>query len=188
MEIPWEVHGVSALEEPPAREITAFSTRRKWKRFGFSPADLERRFQTLGRQIGLFGTGDWERVYRLGPYGALVGQAPEEIGLGGESGLASTVNLPMPEFDVDLSTDLVPALVEGELRQPAPEATHVAVVVNGRVGGVGPVVRKRAGTVGRWSAMVDQRWLRDGSNRLELYLVEEEGDSLRLRALDGAPR
>jgi hypothetical protein len=188
MEIPWEVHGVSALEEPPAREITAFSTRRKWKRFGFSPADLERRFQTLGRQIGLFGTGDWERVYRLGPYGALVGQAPEEIGLGGDSGLASTVNLPMPEFDVDLSADLVPALVEGELRQPAPEATHVAVVVNGRVGGVGPVVRKRAGTVGRWSAMVDQRWLRDGSNRLELYLVEEEGDSLRLRALDGAPR
>jgi hypothetical protein len=110
-------------------------------------------------------------LYAPGVYGALVG-APAP-----PSARADDVELTVDGVDsyadVDLGRSLVPAFPTGQVRvdgSAPPEPVDLAVALNGTIAGV---TRSFAFVDGgtRWSAVLDPALLRDGANRLDVYVV-----------------
>ena len=119
----------------------------------------------------------WSGVARFGPFGEVVGQPADEIGVG-------TVDLAWTVAEADQLADYrpgagpVPVLLHGtvDLDETGSVPAGGVVVLNGRA----RALRCSAGSdgVGRWSAIIDEAALRPGTNEIEL-LVGDDPDSLR---------
>ncbi|MFH1724554.1 MAG: sulfatase-like hydrolase/transferase [Elusimicrobiota bacterium] len=84
--LPWPVDGASALDEKRAERPykTMVSMKRGVMRF---PKRFDEKYRALRTRLRLFGAGgEPDRLYRLGPYGALVGERPERFAMGPDAG------------------------------------------------------------------------------------------------------
>ena len=125
----------------------------------------------------------WSGVFKLGPFGAMVGRPADEIGVG-------TVDL---EWSVDEAGQLadhepgrypVPVLLHGTIERNESGSLPAGgvVVLNGRAAGV--AVFRLEGDDGVWTAIIDESMLRAGANDVELY-VGDSPRSLRRVSSDG---
>lgn len=81
-------------------------------------------------------------------------------------------------FD-EVTLELLPALVHGTLSGQVAADTALAIVVNGRIGAVAPVVAE-AGGERRFAGLVaDESLFVSGANTLELFLVTDDGAALQ---------
>lgn len=134
------------------------------------------------------------RVFRSGRFGDLIGTPIEQFDRGGETVLEGRFESEAFD-DVELDGDPLPLFPAGEIASKEARGYDVAVAVNGRFAGAVraiedqplefvyrtedfPTPRRR-----RWGIMIPPSMLREGSNRLELFVAEGEPDDLRLHPL-----
>lgn len=163
VELPFEVHGRSALGAPREGQDKPFYAN-DVNPFGVSVRDpvtfdgdalWE---QVLARSVGTFlGDGDPEAIWRLGPSPDLVGQAV------GDQPSGTLVSV-----DADVEAGSRPALVRGRVEGLVPGAP-LAVAVNGRIVATGPVYRKGDETA--FAVMVDEAYLDPDANEVAVYLI-----------------
>ncbi|BCJ56629.1 hypothetical protein Jiend_00510 [Micromonospora endophytica] len=99
--------------------------------------------------------------------GTTVGAAPA-------GGTARVAGLDAFRF-VDPDEGVLPGMIWGTVPDSVPDGTELAVAVNGTVAAVVPVVAPDPGGRRFAALLADDRLLRAGANRVDLYLVEAGG-------------
>jgi len=170
----WRVDGVSLHGKP----IPARST---WLDNEGSRIQLRDPISAIPvavRKQQLFGDpGRPHDLYRMGPYGDLVGKAV--AGRTGRRLPSAAIRIADADSyaNVEPSSGFVPAMVEGQVTG-VKAGSWLAVAANGTVAGVSPVFagRDKGSFV---EAMLDPSLLVAGSNVITAYEIEPSGDSLR---------
>jgi arylsulfatase A-like enzyme len=129
--------------------------------------------------LDMFGEGQRVHdVYTWGPHRALVGQRPPEAARASEP--AHTVRLRTPGLVTrDSTSEITPALILLDFGETESPGEWVAVAVNGAIAGVGPVWEFRERYHGE--AIIDPVYLRDGDNRIQVFVVGDDGRLARAR-------
>jgi hypothetical protein len=182
VKIPWKVAGTSLLEpaEPvdPIRFYQYYAPRLTPKDLPFADPpktqyltfDGDAGFQKVLQGRAAPPGGDPAlRIYRMGPYGDLVGQrAGPYIGAPQSAGLA----LRDPEkFDnVDKSAEVIPWAYDQGFVGPLTKPGWVAITLNGTIAAVSPVSPLEQGG-GFLEFVVPPELIRDGKNTVGAYFV-----------------
>jgi hypothetical protein len=188
--VPWQTAG-SSLFEPPRRAPTDKIVL-DWKESTVHPK--EGMFLHLPARSGYAQVlryrlpgddDDTTRMYRVPPYGDLVGQRVDDLDVG--SPASFRVHLEAPEQFRNVKKDaLAPIYVHAiadPLNDDARQPYWVAIALNGRIAGTGQnLVFYGIDPLGP-HALVAPEFLRDGDNDVRLYLVEGSPGAERLRPL-----
>jgi hypothetical protein len=185
IDLPWEVDGRSLLRPAHQRRdvrILDSSFARGDERDGqYLLFDGEEGY----RQVLASGGGvprDPLGVYRLEPFGGLVGLEVGDLQVEGGRSLRAQLDRPQALADVDIHAAELPVYVSGEVT--AEDPVDVAVVLNGVVAGWCETTDEAGVRNGRgsedypFSVVVPESLLRPGKNEIELY---ELRGPLRLR-------
>lgn len=183
VEIPWDVDGRSVFAAPRSSDRKPF-----WNTAGQAePIEIDgsegRARLRRGFTDGFVDPDAGEvGLYRVGPFGDLVGTEPSEHAVGPP--VAADVTLERAEMFERVGSDpLVPALVSGWVDgAQIGEDEGVAVAVNGVIGGVSGVFPLQ-GHDRFFATMVVPSLLEEGENDVELYLVDRDAGTVVLRAL-----
>lgn len=170
--IPWQIDGVSALDEsqPVREEKIAFT--RKFERFTL-PATGEHKYDAVERTLATFGPGvGRERLFRFGPYGNLVGTKVTDIPLAGSYEITVHLDGEVLLSNVDPDSGLVPALIKGVAQSTdgVSQELNLAIAVNGTIRAV---TRAQPGQNGQaeFSALVPEQSFRPGRNDVTVFVV-----------------
>ena len=176
-DVAWPLDGFSALGTRPARaEKTTFSD--KGQRFTFKPG-LPHRDEFVQRQVELFGSRGWAELFEMGPYGVLTGKKLADLSIRRARPTDPSVELEGRNFfeNVDLSSSFLLCLARGRIQPPPDTGSPVFLAV--AVGGVIRATTRTSPAVegnGFFTALIDPSAFRDGSNRVEVLLIEGSED------------
>ena len=181
LRLPEKVDGRSAF----SREVRARREVKMLKRdlsgwVRLSQAQLDReKGEELAKKLRLFGTGAEgpDRVYRLGPNQALIGQ--EAASAGGSQGKASIVDAGELR-NVDLRSPTAPAWITGRVSGGGSFPRDIAIGVNGTVRGMGRTFKLATGGGELFGVMVPPSALRQGRNKVEIFEVSGGSRLLRM--------
>ena len=179
-----KTEGKPLVGRGPARDTTVTVLKQDGSRVSAPLATLRAmRTRALAHQIAAFGTGSFERVYRVGPHRELIGRAVSSLPV--VSGGATRVEVDDRTLldSVDHSSGFLPSFLEGRLL-PARARTSLAVALNGTIAAVTWTFDQHGQT--RFSALVPGRALRDGRNAVEVFAIETSGSGPRLARLRGS--
>lgn len=132
------------------------------------------------------------RLYRLAPYGDLVGRSVEDLPTGDAVTLSGWVDDLDAYDDVDPEGKDVPAYLSGQFQISGTyRRRFLAVALNGRIAGWSEIYApgylvfgNQPGREGwKWWTMVPPEFLNRGRNEVAFYLMEGEPDSVELRPL-----
>jgi hypothetical protein len=179
--IPWHIDGRSLFARGPRDRTVGLPDQGG----ELVEADLgtlrRRRSDVLRRRVSIFGTGDFARVYRIGPHRELLGRKVAELstrrGAGGHVELDGRSQLSA----VDTGSDLIPTFVTGTVDLPGQD---LAIAVNGTVAAVTRSYTAFGET--RFAAMLPETALRDGRNDVGVYAVRGSENGLVLEELSGS--
>lgn len=180
VEIPWEMHGCSALDPGcPERDRKVFVTS-LGKRI---PLELDaiRSRATLERKLAQFGAGP-DGLHRIGRHHALIGRSTAELAERGSADV--TARLPAATFEFAANDpQFTLARITGRLLGKAPgPRPSVAVAVDGVVVAVAPALpQPGAGLL--FSAMLPEGLAPANADALSLWLVDGTPDAARLRRI-----
>ncbi len=113
--------------------------------------------------------------FRIGPYGALVGEPITSLTLASPGGTVRANK--WTAYDHINFNKLLPALFEATITGVEPDQ-WVAVALNGTIAGVGPVYRLDGTDETRIVVMLDPSFMLAGQNPLDVYLVDSTGTTL----------
>jgi hypothetical protein len=194
--IPWEVDGRSVLGRPrtdDTREVFEWYLNVLEPPEGekFIPLDGRKGFAAAMRGQASAATGDPQlRLYRIGDYGDLVGRRTTTLPVGPRGPRASITDADLYQRVVRTAPRVPWLYVQG--RVATPEAGRaLAIAVNGMVAGVAQTTAEPGNpddTV--FWGMLAPGAFRDGSNDLEVFLVDGPAGAPRLTPLpvdDTAP-
>lgn len=181
--IPWRVDGRTALVDPK-RPTVRVQTRARDVPGGQAEtpfASLVPKHEALIRQRdGLFGSGDWERLYAVGPHADLLERSVGEFSVVA-SGDRATI-------EDELTRTLLGAMRPGIPFVPSPLQGYVegagalagkslAVAVNGRIAAIAETYDGSDAV--RFSALPPESSFRPGRNRIAFYWVEGSPGSVQ---------
>jgi hypothetical protein len=175
LDSPWPVAGTSAFDRDESAGGQLEVSNRAGRPLVLSAQEFERRRDAaLRRRVALFGSGR-HSLFDIGPHQALVGRRPGRV----ETSERAAVNLTgSHRLDVDLSSPAIPAQVLGTILGPGAGAVDgVAIAVNGRIATTTRTFID--GGAPRFSALLPESVLRDGSNELGVYAISRDGGELR---------
>ncbi len=179
--IPWQVDGVVAGTRTSPTKVFAKSTVNP---FGvdvgpqqrFDPvadfrAVLDRNLDVIAPPVG---ATDLLQLFRLGPYGDVVGRLVEDLPIG--ESVSTTVRIDDADAygKVDRTTGVVPALLTGS---SSTDGT-VVVAINDVVVGVGATFAD-GDEPRRFAVMIPDALLPDGKNELTVFVLAADGETLR---------
>ncbi len=183
--LPWAIDGRSALDstlsERPEKVIFSGQGSQK-RRLAFGPT-LDAECHTLEQQIAVFGSGTTRGgLFHIGPYPALIGKRPAEIGVTGEGGVVVDIEQANSYARVDLQSPFVPAYVRGRVVRDdgTPNPLDLAIAVNGTVHAVTQAVQNERDEL-KFSAVVPETAFRTGENTVEVFVIAQNGPSPRLQ-------
>ncbi|MBA3303890.1 MAG: hypothetical protein H0U26_08470 [Acidimicrobiia bacterium] len=201
VDVPWELDGQSLLE--PIRRTNDDELRvGRWAENVLQPPkgenvlilDGQRGFEEVLRsRLPNEGDDSDLRLYRLEPYGGLVGRRLDDLDVSGRPEFEGRLDRRGAYRNVDLDRKRLPVYVSGTVEVTGQPSRPVAVSVNGVVGGWGyayfpaffpsteeqePGLHNR-----RFWTMVPPSLFREGNNEIELHLVEGEPGSERLEPI-----
>lgn len=187
LHLPWKVDGHSLLgprAPEGARRVTA------WKLDTLEPAP-GKDYVTVDGATGFaaaikgraspFGGDPRLRLYRVGPYGDLLGRAAAPLVTSSERGPSGQLADPARFTAVRPAAPLVPWTdVRGTVSTAEPDLP-LAVAVNGVVAGfAGTYVANRGQGPAAWWAIVPPTAFRPGPNQITLYVVRGDPSAPRL--------
>lgn len=147
------------------------------------PAELGLSDTGLRRKLDEFGTGPLPRV-RFGPHGDLVGRPIEALAVANSSAGTVTLEPLQRSWQLGRGEVLVPVRLVGRVDitdAPPAEPIHVAVVRNGTVAAVVPVVDDGEGPL--VVALLPEADPADPADGIELFWITGTGDGRRLQRL-----
>ena len=169
VELPWPVDGRSLVgAEGPRDGRVAIPDRAGEAVTANLTSLLEERERALSAQVGLFGEGDWERVYAAWSDPSLLGAQVSELDVLTGDGSAK---LDGERFlrQIRQGAGTVRTYLTGSIEGDVPAGTSLAVAVNGVV-----VAQGRSYEDGdeiAFGLLVPEEALRGGSSRVELFVV-----------------
>jgi hypothetical protein len=183
VDVPWQLDGRSLRQSPRAEGPRRLLD---WDRNAVQPRGGERYvtfdgaagFARVLRARAAPPDADVDlRLYRMGPFGRLVGKPVGER-VGTPTGLVAKIDAPLKYQVVDPSAPAVPwAQIHGTIRLPA--GRRLAFAVNGVVVGVYETFGSKART--DFWGMIPPALLRPGRNALALYTLEGSPTAPQLR-------
>jgi len=184
VEIPYEVHGRSLLDfDLPERARRNFVVR-SLTRVGFESIDsvVDNSYISWERKLDEFGVGSNEALFGLGSWGDLVGKSVSSVARGGHSGLLlKVVDMSKFSVDVDLSADILPLYIYGEIRGVEPRPVEVAIALNDII--VATTVSYTEHGLWTVASALPERYLRSGPNEVVAYLIDESHGAPLLRPM-----
>jgi hypothetical protein len=172
LHIPWRTEGSSVFRATPARRRLAPFVGETHETLDFDGPALERRLRAAAsEQAALFEGHDPDRIFRAGPQRALIGRSVNGLTRAPASRLRYALD--GPKSYVNPRSRLVPAVVTGRLSGPHAAGRQLVLALNGTVAG-SPVSHPSDSGV-RFEALVAERLLRPGLNRVTLYEAAQGG-------------
>ena len=174
--IPWRIDGRTAFVDPGRPTVTV-QTRARDVPGGEAEApfaSLVPKHEALIRQrAALFGSGDWERVYAVGPHSDLLGRVVSEFSVVA-SGDRATIEDELTRKLLGAmrpGLPFVPSPLQGSVEGAGAAAgKSLAVAVNGRIAAVAETYAGSEAV--RFSALPSESSFRPGRNRIDFYWVE----------------
>lgn len=174
--LPWPVDGRSAFAQSVPERDTKVIFFGDNQNLVVDPVALEAAVSLAVKQkLALFGSGtQTEGLFTIGPFHELVGRRVEEIAMEGAAN--ATIDLDRAHLftQVDLQRNFVPAQITGTVHPNGASAAplNLAIAINGTIRAVTrswtfPI----EGALGKWSAIVDERFFHAGQNDVEIFLV-----------------
>jgi hypothetical protein len=172
----WRLDGRSLMADPdddqrlhwqPVGKLSA-------QELGNGPLQLALQAHTL------FGRGGGRHdLYAMGPFRDFVARAAAPLTGDPLKDVAVEPHDPAAYKEVSVGSGFLPLLYEGTATGLEPGA-WVAVAVNGRVAGTGPVIADpELDDRARVKVMLDPSFIEDGRNDVDVYLVDEADGTLR---------
>jgi hypothetical protein len=182
IEIPWQVDGFSGLG-PDRRK----SDEKRWydgraRAVTFSAGKASSR--VLAGVVDHLARPDHGAagLYEYGPHRDLVGKRISDLRTGtAASSSRADINLGAT-FKVEPKSGTVPAMIYGRT-SGVTAGTPIAIAVNGTIGAVPIAFANINGNEVRLAGLVSDERFRDGSNTLQLFVVEGTGSQVVLRPL-----
>ena len=198
MDIPWPVDGHSALDPSVAEQrqkvIYSVYAKRKKRFLTFPATSLDARHVAWERKLTLFGSGAIsEKLFKIGPYGDLVGRRVADVAVGGDAEVKLGLYLPTLFAHVQPNSAFVPAHIMGYVRSgwDVEAPLSLAVAINGTIRATTrtytfPLAGKRK----VWSAVVEESSFHAGQNEVEVFVINSSrGKPVLARAYTpAAPR
>jgi len=167
---PYRMDGISLRSRRQHGEVVVRG--RQGERVSATPAAVRRgKYATLARQLALFGSGSWSRVYDIGPHRALIGRSVGSLPVSNGRARVSIDGESLFR-DVDKVSALSPSHVTGRV-SGLRGRLDLAVAVNGRIGAVSQTFEVDGAT--HFAAFVPDAYFREGSNRVDVYAVRDRG-------------
>ncbi len=190
--VPWKMDGRSTLGPPRQEGLVPIlpwgqGTLVPPEGHQFSEVDGANGFASAINGRASSATGDPAlRLYRIGPYGALIGTAAKPLVAGPVSTARASIT-DRPKFAaVDLSSQYIPwQRINGTLQGVEPGRT-LAIGVNGIVAGISEVTRSADGHNTYWSSLPPQFFV-DGHNDVRVYVVSGSPSAPTLAPIPLAP-
>ncbi len=205
VKIPWKIDGTT-LRGPVRKDFPREFDQTKGN--SFSPPDAlgpkpgERYlkldpagFQDVIKKQALPAGGDpGLRVYRIGPYGDLVGQTvaglpmaptshPSQAHLGGPL-VDQFRGGPSPKYDIlDPKANNIPWAYMQAIVDNIDDDTWIAIALNGRIVGIGEGLPFQGTTSGTLTAILAPQLVRAGPNQLALYAIDGNANAPTLRPI-----
>jgi hypothetical protein len=178
--IPWRVEGYSVFDHsaPIPSNVDVFM--RSGRKLTLSLPEFKRRVHaSLAHKIRLFGDrGDQPGLFGIGPHPELIGRT---VGSLPPAPVSADIDDASAYSSVRLRSDFLPAQLTGTIHGgDGSGARDLAVALNGRIVAVGESFVLAGDDAERFSVILPEGSLREGSNRVELLSVTNEGGSLRL--------
>jgi Sulfatase len=179
--LPYHVDGRSLLKPHGDRQVVVRGA--KGSSVAKTSVETERgRDATLRRQLALFGSGTWSRVYAIGPHRNLLGRSVGSLRVVSGSAHVSVDGQGLLAA-VDLRSLLSPSHVTGSV-SGAPAGTDLAIAIDGRIAAMTQTFATD-GSV-HFAAFVPETAFRQGANELVVYIVRGGGLLERLHGGTGA--
>ena len=183
-EIPWRVDGRSLLgtRAESGEEVTVVHRLRDLEATKFMGL-TEAMGRAAKRRDRLFGSGPWEPgLYRLERYRKLIGRKTEELKTEERGEVAVTLDNGEQFTGVEPTRDIVPVYITGEVGEGAEgDRVTLGVAINGTIQAVTePWELPIRGREGYWQAMVPESALLRGRNTVEIFVIREEAEEVRL--------
>jgi sulfatase-like protein len=194
VKVPWEMDGVSqaGAEETRTRTDKWFFSRPGVRQVFPGPPNQAKALAGVTDEMVKAGNG-YEGWFQFGPHGDLVGKRPGQVGIEAASAGGAKVEKLADYSRVDPASGVVPTQVSGQVSLAAgvPSRPALAVAVNGVIAGVSETFRERRDAEGsdpvgppdKFSAVTLDTLYKKGSNRLELFVIDDSGGKVRLRPL-----
>jgi hypothetical protein len=176
--IPWRHDGRPAASATVRNRRTVMMVKRDFSgRITMGTAEFERRVKAvIALKAKLFGSGaEQPGLYGIGPHPELIGRALADLDLsaGGAHGPHATIDTRDALHAVRFASGYVPAQVTGSIAGDAAGARHdLAIAVNGRIAAVSRSFSLKGSSTQSLAAMIPETTLHDGSNRLQVFVVE----------------
>jgi hypothetical protein len=192
--VPWKVDGVSHAGDgnPRTRTEKWFFSKPGQRQVFPGPENQAKALRGVTDQMVEAGNG-YVGWFQFGRFADLVGRRPGQVGVDRATGGGAKVDRLGDFRGVDPAGGTVPAMVTGQvsLAPGAPARPAVAVAVNGVIGGVSELFKEVRDNQGsqpkgprdKFAAMAPDTLFKKGDNRLELFLVDASGGTVRLRPL-----
>ena len=131
------------------------------------------------RKYELFGSGDWDEVYRVGPAQSLHGLQLNSLSLGGPAPFSVSVERGVAFQDYRPDGPFIPALLRGQIKPAGMEAQQLAIALNGTLA-ASTWSFSQDGTAGLFTATLPEALFREGFNRLDVLQITSGASGLVL--------
>lgn len=175
IETEWVFDGVSLLETHQARSHTPMY----WCCNGEGVStDVSILFDQVDRNHEwIVDQRSWTGIAAVGPHAELVGTPVEDLNLRSSNDLVWSLESGAGLAEADLASGRLQTLLAGRIELPAGHtANDLLFVVNGRVAGVGFVLRDSPGG-GSLRGLLAEKMLIDGFNQIDVLIPGEDGRS-----------
>jgi hypothetical protein len=172
IKIPWHVDGTPLIGRrlPQDGTVSLLIGDGKYATARLSDLQALRR-QALAEQLATFGTTTAD-LYRIGPHKELQGRFVSTLHVSQSSGGRVQLENENLLRTVDLSSNLIPAWIQGDLTGVGPEQ-DLAIAVNGRIAAT--TQSFDAGGQSKFAAMVPDSTMHNGRNDVSVYLIQASG-------------
>ena len=184
--MPWRVDGVSIFDRSADIPSNVEVYERSGRKLTLSLREFKRRVRaSLKRKIRLFGSnGRPPGLFGIGPNPELIDRkitglphAPVRAEINGAGAYSS----------VHLRSDFLPAQLNGTIHAAGvPRVRDLAAALNGRIVAVGQSFRLAGNDAENFSILLPESAFREGTNRVQLLSVTDDGGSLRLASITRA--
>jgi hypothetical protein len=175
VDYPWDE------EDCPDDSVTVVNSPAGEASVPFDTMVKQRDFQ-VERIDRVFGTGrGWGPVYRFGPYRELIGKKPNQLKVNRELvGVRALPDRRNTLLDYDPQAPALPGLLQRGTVKFLKPMRVIAASVNGRIEAVGYTFDDGLGRGTGYSILLPPDSLKKGYNRVELFLVQDDGKELQL--------